>query len=111
MKIEDIEKAAYSYAEENSWYPGETSYECDIVAMKESFAEAFNDGANWRINSVWHEVSEEPERNRIYLAQLGDSAFDTFYDSKNWVNFSRGINIQRWAYVEDLLPNKQEEFI
>ena len=111
MKIEDIEKAAYSYAEENSWYPGETPYECDIVAMKESFAEAFNDGANWRINSVWHEVSEEPERNRIYLAQLGDCAFDTFYDSENWVNFSRGINIQRWAYVEDLLPNKQEEFI
>ena len=63
------------------------------------------------INSVWHEVSEEPERNRIYLAQLGDCAFDTFYDSENWVNFSRGINIQRWAYVEDLLPNKQEEFI
>lgn len=80
--------------------------ECDIVAMKESFAEAFNDGANWRINSVWHEVSEEPERNRIYLAQLGDCAFDTFYDSENWVKFSRGVNMQRWAYVEDLLPNK-----
>ena len=106
MKIEDIEKAAYSYAEENRWYPGETSSECDSVAMKESFAEAFNDGANWRINSVWHEVSEEPERNRIYLAQLGDCAFDTFYDSENWVKFSRGVNMQRWAYVEDLLPNK-----
>lgn len=33
-------------------------------------------------------------------------AFDTFYDSENWVKFSRGVNMQRWAYVEDLLPNK-----
>ena len=57
----------------------------------------------------YSDVSEEPERNRIYLAQLGDSAFDTFYDSGNWVKFSRGVNMQRWAYVEDLLPNKQEE--
>lgn len=74
--------------------------------FESTIADAFEHGANWRINSVWHEVSEEPERNRIYLAQLGDCAFDTFYDSENWVKFSRGVNMQRWAYVEDLLPNK-----
>lgn len=102
MKIEDIEKRSLEYAEITAPTYANGDFESTI-------ADAFEHGANWRINSVWHEVSEEPERNRIYLAQLGDCAFDTFYDSKNWVNFSRGINIQRWAYVEDLLPNKQEE--
>lgn len=99
MKIEDIEKRSLEYAEITAPTYANGDFESTI-------ADAFEHGANWRINSVWHEVSEEPERNRIYLAQLGDCAFDTFYDSKNWVNFSRGINIQRWAYVEDLLPNK-----
>lgn len=102
MKIEDIEKESLEYAEIATPTYVNGDFESTI-------ADAFEHGANWRINSVWHEVSEEPERNRIYLAQLGDSAFDTFYDSENWVKFSRGVNMQRWAYVEDLLPNKQEE--
>lgn len=99
MKIEDIEKRSLEYAEITAPTYANGDFESTI-------ADAFEHGANWRINSVWHEVSEEPERNRIYLAQLGDSAFDTFYDSENWVKFSRGVNMQRWAYVEDLLPNK-----
>lgn len=99
MKIEDIEKRSLEYAEITAPTYANGDFESTI-------ADAFEHGANWRINSVWHEVSEEPERNRIYLAQLGDCAFDTFYDSKNWVKFSRGVNMQRWAYVEDLLPNK-----
>lgn len=103
MKIEDIEKKSLEYAKTAT--PSCVFGDFDKYAI----ADAFEHGANWRINSVWHEVSEEPERNRIYLAQLGDSAFDTFYDSGNWAKFSRGVNMQRWAYVEDLLPNKQEE--
>ena len=98
MKIEDIEKRSLEYAEITAPTYANGDFESTI-------ADAFEHGANWRINSVWHEVSEEPERNRIYLAQLGDCAFDTFYDSENWVNFSRGINIQRWAYIKDLIPN------
>lgn len=102
MKIEDIEKKSLEYAEiATPTYVNGDFGKCTI-------ADAFEHGANWRIDSVWHEASEEPERNRIYLAQLGDSAFDTFYDSGNWERFSRGVNMQRWAYVEDLLPNKKE---
>ena len=78
MKIEDIEKKSLEYAEiATPTYVNGDFGKCAI-------ADAFEHGANWRIDSVWHEASEEPERNRIYLAQLGDSAFDTFYDSGNW---------------------------
>ncbi len=103
MKIEDIEKKSLEYAKTAT--PSCVFGDFDKYAI----ADAFEHGASWRIDSVWHEASEEPERNRIYLAQLGDSAFDTFYDSGNWEIFPRRVNMQRWAYVEDLLPNKQEE--
>lgn len=101
MKIEDIENAALDCALFGDYY-----YNPDL---QPAYIDGFKRGASWRIDSVWHEASEEPERNRIYLAQLGDSAFDTFYDSGNWEIFPRRVNMQRWAYVEDLLPNKQEE--
>lgn len=46
---EEIRKAAVEYAEENMWYPGETSYEGDINDMTESFADAFESGANFAL--------------------------------------------------------------
>lgn len=56
------------------------------------------------LSQVWHGIEEAPQPNRIYIAQIGDSAFDTFYDSSDWKNYSRGLNLKRWAYIEDLLP-------
>lgn len=100
MKIEDIENAALDCALFEDYYYN--------PKFQPAYIDGFKRGASWRIDSVWHEASEEPERNRIYLAQLGDSAFDTFYDSGNWERFSRGVNMQRWAYAEDLLPDKKE---
>lgn len=71
-----------------------------------AIAQAFEDGANWRINAVWHKPDEKPESNEIYLAQIGEQAFDTFYDSSNWESFSKGLNIIKWAYLKDLVPNE-----
>lgn len=41
-----IEEVANEYANENMWYPGETSHESDIIAMEDSFADAFKAGAS-----------------------------------------------------------------
>ena len=71
--------------------------------------EGFVKGAEWRINSVWHDVSEQPHRNTWYIVQIGDNEFDIFADSDNWEDFSRFINATRWAYVSDLLPERKEE--
>lgn len=45
----EIRKAAVEYANENMWYPGETSYESDINDMTESFADAFESGAKFAL--------------------------------------------------------------
>ena len=80
---------------------------------------AFMDGAQWRINSVWHDAEEEPKRNTWFIAQMelsnedDEIFFDTFilrpeeYD--NWQNWWEGFNIKRWAYIDDLLPEKNAE--
>lgn len=100
MTKEDIEKAAVdSCVFENSIFnPQLTPY----------YEQGFKDGANWRINSVWHDAREKPRRNKWYIAQIGDNAFDTFTDSVNWKSYARSLNIIRWAYIEDLIPSKED---
>lgn len=75
--------------------------------------EDFKDGARWAINefikNLWHPAEEEPRRNTIYLAKIGNCAFDTFFNSKNWEKFSKGNCITRWLYVGDLLPKEGGE--
>lgn len=107
MKKEDIEKAAGKYAEENSWYPGETSYESDIIAIEESFADAFKAGVKWRINSVWHDVDNElPEYNRHVV---NEDWFDfTAKDEKDLKRIMNQYPFKRWAYFDDLIPNIEE---
>ena len=78
MTKEQIEEAAKEYS-------GLTDNPKDSDSReKGSLCIAFKDGADWCINSVWHDASEQPKRNEIYLVQMGKDGFDTFYDSKNW---------------------------
>lgn len=60
------------------------------------------------LKDLWHPASEKPRRNTICLAQIGKYVFDTFYDSENWVSYSKGVNITRWLYVDDLIPKLKE---
>ena len=63
--------------------------------------------AEHNLESLWHDVSEEPELNQWFIAQIGDDAFDTFVmameKNQDWKNWSNGINIKMWAYISDLL--------
>ena len=102
MKREDIEKKSQECAERLA----NIAYAGGGHIGQDDLQEAFIIGSNWRINSVWHDVSESPRRNTWYIAQIGNSAFDTFADSENWDSYSRGINMTCWAYIEDLLPTK-----
>nr|DAM90840.1 MAG TPA: hypothetical protein [Caudoviricetes sp.] len=108
MKQEDIEKAAVdSCVFENSIFnPALTPY----------YQQGFKDGADWRINSVWHDASERPEKkhaNCLVEVKEGDFSFflvSEFYQSGGF-SFMDGICnliLKRWAYIEDLLPNTEE---
>ena len=105
MKIEDIEKKSLEYAKTAT--PSCVFGDFDKYAI----ADAFEHGANWRINSVWHSYKIKPDKGKLLLVEDIDSAYDLVYlnNSNPWEELSKKSHYMRWAYVEDLLPNKQEE--
>ena len=115
MKQEEIERAAVDSC----------VFERDIYNPESYYEQGFKDGANWRINSAWHSTSEEPEVGKHCLLEVESIEVDERYIdyvSSVWSMYgwtedylqlidrrSEGqYKITRWAYVEDLLPNKEE---
>lgn len=86
-----------------------SAYDCNECGADE-FNEGFIIGANWRINSVWHDVKEMPENNRMILiimkhdipTVLGPD--NTFFREE-----IKDRYIQGWAYIEDLIPNMEDK--
>ena len=107
MKIEDIEKKSLEYAKTAT--PSCVFGDFDKYAI----ADALEHGANWRINSVWHYIDKKeiPECFKSILLEYKEQGiplikvairdhYDDSFFMEGWI---------RWAYVEDLFPNKQEE--
>lgn len=75
------------------------------MALK--YESGFIDGAEWRINSVWHDVDKElPEYNRRVV---NEDWFDfTAKDEKDLKRIMNQYPFKQWAYVDDLKPNMEE---
>lgn len=84
-----------------------------------TFQRGFIAGAQWRINSVWHDASEVPEANKRVLVCFENVIGEYVYYRirafkpnvlKNWNmgNFSLD-KVLYWAYLDDLLPERKEE--
>lgn len=104
MKREDIEKAAKHYSSRD----GGVTLQTEI--------HAFIAGADWRINSVWHDASEEPKKKGYILVHIIDDYNCTIFVAWNinvnpatyWSKIINKNNIVKWAYIEDLLPTKED---
>lgn len=78
----------------------------------DSIAEAFMNGAAWRINNVWHDREEQPTEDKpilkdclhwddhIFHVAKGDSIRTRF----NWDSWTKAESLVRWAYIDDLIP-------
>ena len=124
MTKEQIEKAGRDYALDQLGIVGLPGR---AEAMK-----AFISGAQWRINSVWHEMKEEVPQ--IY-GDYGDSIYPKIpclvrgmlstgygYGVRYW-NVTEQCwddeecddyecdkdKIEEWAYLDDFLPERKEE--
>lgn len=122
MTREQIEKAAVEHAESIP----------QSDERKEYSREDFIAGAQWRINSVWHEMKEEVPQ--IY-GDYGDSIYPQIpclvrgmlstgygYGVRYW-NVTEQCwddeecddyecdkdKIEEWAYLDNLLPERKEE--
>ena len=84
-----------------------------------AFQRGFVAGAQWRINSVWHDASEEPEQeDESILVEYEDwgiecsdyTVCDDIWDYR--IRLKRDgadCTILRWAYMKDLIPERKED--
>ena len=69
MNKETIEQAAEAY----------------VMGNSASYVECFEAGAKWRINSVWHEVNEEPDPDGGYTMRSQIRTADIFLlNCRSW---------------------------
>lgn len=113
MKEEDIHKAAIELCtteEQEEW-------------LKDYGIHCFLDGARWRINSVWHTTADKPDFMRLCFLYLSDQMREGWHIGrveKQGTNkgkwniygyFTPALHkyVARWAYIDDLLPDRKEE--
>lgn len=113
MTREQIEQAADAYTkdilEANTFEVDyeESNYDAGARdSIIELCPETFIAGANWRINSVWHDASEEPNRRDmvIVLNSKGE-----IYDFGFWGVGDKIREGHTWARMKDLIPIPKEK--
>lgn len=102
MNRETLEQAVTDYAA--SVKPSFVTGEFDRYAI----ADAFESGAHWRINSVWHDgtVSCKARRKALVLFKNGNAA--VYKDLRDLSYEMLWDEVERFAYIDDLLPEKKE---
>ena len=106
MTKEQIKREANEFAERE--------YEVNSID-RDALFKGFFHGAQWRINSVWHDASEKPK----FKGKVEKEMFMLFCNSKKyglmlisqdeWDDFVERGMFHKWAYVDDLLPERKEE--
>ena len=120
MTQEQIKRAANSYIDDflynhidytvihDNYETGKNNAICEFGP------DIFKAGAQWRINSVWHDASERPEVNKRVLVEFFNEYGNYVYyrlkafkpaQLKYWgIEMAFLDKIIRWTYIEDLLP-------
>lgn len=99
--IKDEKKQAAQEYEDSLIYSS-ISEQCDIQ-------NAFIAGADWRINAAWHDMSEEPKREcMIVLHGNKKTVTINWNGDMKWKGMDKFFHAEKWAYIEDLLPNMED---
>ncbi len=109
MTREQIEKSARKYATDK--HGGENTKQW-AIAQIHAGRDGFIDGAQWRINSVWHDNSIRPDEDCDVLVETKRGIEMDRYDI-DYNELDNGTDweadVIRWAYIDDLLPERKEE--
>lgn len=98
MKKEDIEKAAGDYSGSILGFRDNKS----VMDKHKSFT----DGAQWRINSVWHDDLKKGQTNRCILVRFRNGLFMLFEDIRELKGIE--VEVKMFAYIDDLVLDTEE---
>lgn len=100
MTQEQIEKAAWDYGCEEMTAP----------AINAPLTKGFVAGAKWRINSVWHNMYEnaDVDNGDILLLFPDGGVMTKSVIGWSWEDIKDTFAFEKWAYVKDLIPTKEE---
>ena len=101
MTKEQIEKAAGKYS--GSVF----GFKDNPVVMNKH--KAFMDGAQWRINSVWHDGAASCEARRKALVLFDNGSAKVYEDLRELSVERLWGYVDRFAYIDDLLPDGGKE--
>ena len=108
MTKEQIEKAVNDYI----GYEPEVDEGLEVRMRRD----AFRDGAEWRINSVWHDVGEKPVFDGtgkyvrfLVLYEGSECGYILSRGDYDWKDVLDITKIVKWAYVSDLVPETKEK--
>ena len=111
MEKEKIERAAIRMLPYSDEECADSNY---VLGKNVGFKRGFTAGARWRINEAWHDASEKPK----FKGKVEKEMFMLFCNSKKyglmlisqdeWDDFVERGMFHKWAYVDDLLPERKE---
>lgn len=100
MKQEQIEKEIDARLEEpdNNW---------DGI-FNSGYSRGFREGAQWRINSVWHDINEIPKEGEHIVIVMENRCFTSWFVTPDIAMMFKKFRAVLWAYSRDLLPEGKE---
>ena len=105
-----IEEAARRNADKYRNYPTLSDEDRDKVSIC-----SFMEGAKWAINEflkdLWHPVSEEPKKGRVFLYKTIFKGYglNKIIDGNEWKYIIKYQKATKWLYIDDLLPKEGGE--
>ena len=76
-----------------------------------TFQRGFVAGAEWRINSVWHDRTEKADTSKELILMYSNGSVRVTLLNPN-LTFDGFLSVDmfiKWAYVSDILPERKEE--
>lgn len=101
MNREQIEKAGRDYALDQLGIVG--------LPGRADAMKAFVAGADWRINSVWHDAREMPKQGKHIVVVMKGGNFTSWFVTPDIMQVFDKFNVELWASSSDLLPERKEE--
>ena len=114
-KIEEAARGAADLYEQDlpmMSYDEDTEVDGQHHFCQEFGAELFKDGAKLAINEflkdLWHPVSEEPKKGRVFLYKTMFEGYgiNQIIDGNEWKYIIKYQKATQWLYIDDLLPKK-----